>query len=1542
VPGGVDDFVQRALAKKAPSAPAASSPVDDFVSRAMAKKSAPAAEPPLPPMSVAPMVASKRVTPDLAANVQTQEMLDTLPPDVAAEPSVREAIGQGSVPTTFARPEPTYNPTDPLDPALAEVRAQPAEKDIGWRGPDGGGVDAFLARNFGQNNQATGTQGAMRSTAETLDIPSRVREGREYVGDPNSKGALDRAAASAINTVGGAAFTAGFPGMSVAGTLPGVRQVLHGAGELTDEYVGKPLEDVTGSKAVRAGSNIAAQLLAAHAGGKILGKVGEGVRSRIGRPVEVPVDPTASPVEEAPAARVVTPEDAARIVAEQKARAAGLSAPDGATETRVEEIAPAAKEIAPQAPLVAQAAPETPPAPVPEPVAPKRRIGRPKAPAPEIDAAQLVKDANDIYNRRGGMFSRRDAMQEAVRKATAKAAPAVDPMDLGTQPNTFRAFVESKFGQPWGAVDWKSVDADALRAEFEGKAPAPPSSAAEPVVAPRQDVAPPVEPTPQSVAPAAPEPLPVAEPPAPEPVKPTRRIGRAKKPAAPVEIDLGDGATGRIRMDEMGVRRAEVRPSADAEWQRVGGGHPTEASAKRAMSEWKRSAEPAPPPAAPAESPPRPSPASEEAPPARFLGRPGGSESGAVGPLPGPKPLADVLPPGTPEERAAVAGVKERIRFGEAPKEPIGAKIRRIGKVAESEMVRREAPFRSVEKDIAGSESPTGLTAQAKFAQGSSETAAQNLYEHGVLDERTVPAIEKALEAVPKAGRRLSDVSAYAAAKRALLDYEPNKLESGFDRGEAQKVVDLYEKNHPEVVRAADAIAETNRMLRSNLAEADRWTPERLKEMEDRNKYPVQFAREFGPEESAGSPTKRGGPLPGPKLLKRTGGTAPIRDPLVMLKENFRRMVAGADQARVKHAFLDLLQQDPIKAKDYAEEMTPAQVKAQIPDFEKIAQKANPTGDPADFAKSFDEYDKAFKAGIIPVETPGGGTKFLRVTDPTLATALKGGDYQATHAALKIAGDVTALQRAGITQASPSFLPRNLIRDLQTYLAQAKNPNDFTVWTNLVRGIGQAIRGEASETPGLKRFVKPSAINEAAMRARLEGFYNVDTIKEAPKSLARMEEGLAGYYLRRPQRIPGAAARGVFNAWRSMNSGVEHAPRYAALIDSLESQGWKPGKPLTRDMLVQAGNAAQEATVNFRLGGNTGKFLNRYVYNFLNPQIQGIEQLRQSFAENPRLVTRRLVTYGVAPAVAGYLYWHSSPERKKAWDRMTPYRRSQINVPIGENKDGSPKFISLPPAQEAGSAYSATTAALDMIENKDKSIGAKEFGEIASRVAPGPTGDPFNWLAWVPSVGQPIAEVGAGKFSFSGRSINPRGMEGGEIVAPQEVKQPYSSRLGYMIANALHEASGGHSKLTTADIDAIISGYGGTAARDVLRAAPGGETEAGDTPMVGGFFPRASESKWTDDYYSLRNEYEGQTNLARSLKRREPEVSRGLRLPPGVADDVSKIDTALRAARERYQAAKAEDRPAIAARMDDLAQRGIRLLNAIGTGKTRPVPSGVR
>src|SRR6185503_11721007 len=70
---------------------------------------------------------------------------------------------------------------------------------------------------------------------------------------------LDEAATQAISDVGGFGLTMAFPMFSGASLLPGPRHLLDTVGGAVDATVGEGAEKLTGSKAVRAGANLAAQ-----------------------------------------------------------------------------------------------------------------------------------------------------------------------------------------------------------------------------------------------------------------------------------------------------------------------------------------------------------------------------------------------------------------------------------------------------------------------------------------------------------------------------------------------------------------------------------------------------------------------------------------------------------------------------------------------------------------------------------------------------------------------------------------------------------------------------------------------------------------------------------------------------------------------------------------------------------------------------------------------------------------------------------------------------------------------------------------------------------------------------------------------------------------------------------------------------------------------------------------------------------------------------------------------------------------------------------
>jgi len=956
--------------------------------------------------------------------------------------------------------------------------------------------------------------------------------------------------------------------------------------------------------------------------------------------------------------------------------------------------------------------------------------------------------------------------------------------------------------------------------------------------------------------------------------------------------------------------------------------------------------EPAPVPAKAETAPPTPVPASGKL----FGGaRPMSSEAGALG-LPSRQPPIVTTPPGTAAQQAASESVRSKIRFGDPDKTPIGEAVGQGARQTIAKTVRKEAPIRAAEKMLTGTESETGPTALSKFAQGSAEIAAQNLYERGELGaDVKVPAVEPVLREVVKSRRSLKNVAEYVAAKRALTGYEqlpttsaqgPPRIPHGFDPVAVREVIDFYEKNHPAVKAAGDAIFETNRALGDALAAADRWTPEqKARRLSD--PFYVQFLRDFGEGKGSAKGTAKGAasPLPGPKLFRRTLGEkdAPIGDPIAGLHEHFRRMTAMTDQARLKWSIIDEMRANPGKASAIGDIVELKDVKARFPKFENLRRQLNPANASEDMGKVFDAWDETSRMGVLPFQDPTG-PKALIIRDPVMRDALSGGDTAFAHAVRSVVeshaatatlarglSDVNSGMKVAIT-GNPAFSIGNFIRDLGMSVITFKNPNDLKMWTSFAKGIGHSLVDLGQKTPGLGKFVPDTAVNEMFRRARVEGFTK-SQVRSAPKSLERIESGLVDYYSKHPQELfpritrggmekgvrvdPGSVITGLYEAYRHIPDAVESVFRRGALIDSLDRNGWKPGQALTNDQLVKIANDAQDVSTNFRLGGEWTKFANRYAYNFLNPQVQGVETLRQATADRPMQVGRRALTYYVTPAAALYWYWQSDPKRKAAWDRLSPYRKSMMALPL-ENDKGDIRVLSLPLSQEAGAPFAATTAVLDLVNTGD----VKQFMDVAKETTARMLPD-----IGVPSVAQGFEDVRTGKESLTGRSVNPPEKVGAKGYAPETVARDNTSKIARTMSGWLHANLGG--SWTAAEIDHVIDRTAGPMVSRALKTDTGNPKEAADDFLTGRFNARIRDSRFVNDFYDLKKEWEGVVGARPVMKRigdaRATEIGFAGKANRAI-DGVSKEMADLSA---KYTAAQEADKFEIARQMDEVAKRGI-------------------
>lgn len=919
-----------------------------------------------------------------------------------------------------------------------------------------------------------------------------------------------------------------------------------------------------------------------------------------------------------------------------------------------------------------------------------------------------------------------------------------------------------------------------------------------------------------------------------------------------------------------------------------------------------------------------------------FQGRSLGPQAGALR-VPGVKPEPDVLPTGTPAERAAVEHVKERIQFGPPEKTPFSERVGQGLRTTYFKGVRHQAPVERLEKALGGRVAPDGPVALSEFAQGSSARGGDVLYREGFFDTETLPqSVRSALQAVHDSGRPLSDVGAFAAARRAVMSYEPRGLESGFDPGEAQVAMDSLGRNKA-VVNAANTISSTYDALMDNLTQAAGWDPARRAAMKAANPFYVHFERIL---KDAGKPSVKGtaAPLPGETVSKVTGGKQPIADPLVLLQEDFRRMLAAADQARVRASIVKAVRAEPLKAQKFGIEEVPlSELKARTPAFQDVLdavkdQTKVPSNKlPELWAKAMTDWNEVVGPEILPFFEKGKpAPRVFRVTDPNLVDFLRGTEDVNLEPTVGVFDAGTRLFRTGTTGASPSFAISNAIRDAKTYFTYTNAPVGKALG-NYARGMYHGLRGELASLTGGK--LSETVASEIAKRARSEGFFGVDRPK-AMEDLARIDEGFLRYYLRRPGKAVVAPLKGGLDAFRAVNQIVESGPRIGEMLSELDNAGWKPGQPLTRDLLVRASRAHANITVPFKLGGQTATLLNRF-YAFLKPRILGADLYARNWRANPGRMAVRAMAYSVAPKALLWAWWQKDQAHRDAYARIPPWRKLMFNIPY-EREDGSIGSFPLPFVSEIDAPGIAAEAALNALANDDPKAGGDMAMELLRQNLPIEVPEGGNVFTKAlgtvaPTVLKGPLEVATGRTSW-GSKINPPGMEDARSVAPELVGREYDAPAAKWLSEFLHKW--GDSTLTRAEIDHLIGRTFGTVGKSIARTQTTGTPEASDIPVVGRFVSRIKESRYVEDYYRIRDQFLGTVAAGRIGRNIGDEtLSERFATSKALRGNIQQIDEALNKLRDEYGVAKTtSEKSRVARDMDELARAGLDIMQSVEIG----------
>lgn len=854
---------------------------------------------------------------------------------------------------------------------------------------------------------------------------------------------------------------------------------------------------------------------------------------------------------------------------------------------------------------------------------------------------------------------------------------------------------------------------------------------------------------------------------------------------------------------------------------------------------------------------------------------------------------------------------------------------------------RPDAPWARAERAVSGKVSETGPAQRMKALVGRGAVDVEQALVNGAFDgakrRHEMPSVRKALREMNE-GRAEGDkmhphhVSIYATARRAADRYHSKGIKSGLDVDAVRETVAHYEKNHPEVVRVAEAMSETYDAFLREMVDSGVLSKKQYDRIHAEN--PTGFyspiERVFDDGMSAGS--VKGGGLQGTKIERVKGGDQPIRDPLVVFEQRLVRMADAAAQGKMIDGIVDWIRKSPDGATDplvRLVELKGAKTEKMIPKFEDFLEQArrdNPNLErDVSAIEGVDAAMEAYVNAYIEHNTGksralvfrDGKPVLIEFRDPQLRASLEAMPHfeaPVLMQAFKVAAATGRVFRMLTTAFSPNFQSGNLPRDMGT-AAQFTRRKGIV---GALQTVGANLREHMKSVPEAWRKVrgKDASPEQAAFdRLGVSGYYGIDR----SHSIGPWER-LAG--VKSGKSVASEAVSGVKRALDKTSEFldlIEQAPRKAEAFEVIRQElpGWEPGDYIPFDVQIKAATAGAEVTVPFKYGSQGSKFVSA-LYPFFSARLQANAQFFEMARRRPKDLATRIILLDVAPRLAAWLLNHDEDWYK----RRAGWRLESLNV--SENfAIPNLGIISLPGvAIERGLnelAQSDPRRARDMV---------KSFLDDLS-----PIDDPFDPLSWVPQVFKPTVEVKTGINAWTDRDINPRGKVAGRQDAPDKVGSEYNSKVAAHASRYMHDLSKtledkvGYSpipNLTTAEIDHLIGGYFGSVGRSLSRL-PGqtGESEPTDIPVIGRFIPRIRESRWVDDFYKERQRIKGRKGSLNLLKREGDSRAESMTDDRVTIRKVDKIAAQMSELSKGYRDAKPDERRRIAKQLDELAKSGL-------------------
>jgi len=596
------------------------------------------------------------------------------------------------------------------------------------------------------------------------------------------------------------------------------------------------------------------------------------------------------------------------------------------------------------------------------------------------------------------------------------------------------------------------------------------------------------------------------------------------------------------------------------------------------------------------------------------------------------------------------------------------------------------------------------------------------------------------------------------------------------------------------------------------------------------NPFYIPLKRSF--EESVPTISRGKGFVDLPFPIKRIKGSGrEIIDPIKSMIQQVEQFISIADKARVARALVNLSERFEGTGKWV--EKVPPPMEAKIIELDNIRKQIEAVGgdlsqaDMESLITLFSQGKGYYGKDNIVAIYRNGKREYYQI-HPMLFESLKGLDKVSLPIFLDYTFGASArMVRLGATGIRAGFtLITNPIRDAQTFALQSEHVGAKP--HRLVKSVIEEVFGKSKYSKQFRRaggeMAQPLGLDRRTLKNAVEEILADDVQSKALNTVKHPIEALRKILSFPEAGIRLAEYEGVMKKYEPR---FEEAKSRGDLIEL---------KKLKEDAHIEAINAANEVTVNFKRAGAYGAVLNQFI-PFFNPAVQGISKMGRTIYEHPTRSLFRATTYLTAPTLA--LWWINKDED---WYKELPTWQKWAfwNFKIGD------RIIRLPKPFEWGYIFSAIPEAIaDAIYRDNPSIIKDAVKSAGINLLP----------PVIPALVKPAAEVYFNWDMFRERKIVP---EWQENLDPREQYSSHTSSFSKKVGDILN--------VSPIAIDHLLSGYTGGLVSDILNGLPKEHKEAADIPVVGRIFTREGSYTWggqsVQDFYDI---YKKSQSLVRTV-----------------------------------------------------------------------------